>query len=170
MAKRNCCCPFYLSLEVVPVFSKILNSIHAIMPCHVASMLIKFHRILITFWPLFTVTSFSFLGTVGTQFIFLKFLWLLALSSYTLLLVEIVFLYIFSNLLDSSFRMKPKGIIPLGDFSRTVKCLYQVFSEGPSRSCCPTWKVLWGQRPYAFNKYVLCIPTIYLALCQGLHT
>lgn len=71
-----------------------------------------------------------------------KFLWLLALSSYTLLLLEIVFLYISSNLVDNSPRMRRWGITPLGEFNRIVELLYQVFSERPSGSCCPTQKVL----------------------------
>lgn len=105
---------FFLILEMVPISSKISHSVHAIILYHVTSMLIKFRRIIITFLPLFAVLSFSFLDTVDTKFIFLRSLFGYWPSSYTLLLIEIVFLYISSNLVDSSPRMRPRGIIPLG--------------------------------------------------------
>lgn len=155
---------------MVPISSKISHSVHAIILYHVTSMLIKFRRIIITFLPLFAVLSFSFLDTVDTKFIFLRSLFGYWPSSYTLLLIEIVFLYISSNLVDSSPRMRPRGIIPLGQFSRIMESLYQIFSEGFSISCCPTQKMLQGQGLYSFNNYVSHRPTIYVALCWVLDT
>lgn len=52
---------------------------------------------------------FSFLGTVGTKFIFLRRFF--DYCPFPLLRVEIIFLCISSNLVESSPRMRPQGTI-----------------------------------------------------------
>lgn len=73
----------------------------------------KVHRIIVTFLPLFAIRNFSFLGTMGTKFIFPRYFFGYCPPLH--LLCCWWNWYISSNLVDSSLRMR--GTVPLGNYS-----------------------------------------------------